>query len=84
MIGEVLYSALRIVHIPLTRQELIVRRAAFDKEWSIKKLVDVLRDNDFSAQKIALKGDTTITANESAIKRNLFLPIKISADHYCL
>ena len=84
MCGEVLYSATRIMHIPLIRQELTARGVAFEQLWSIKKLVGLLRDNDISAQKIALEGDAPNTANEKAINSKSFLPIATTVDRYGL
>ena len=84
MCGEVLYSATRIVHIPLIWQELTARGVEFEQLWSIKKLVGLLRDNNISTQKIALEGDKTKTADESAINSKLFLPIVTIADQYYL
>ena len=42
-------------------------------------LVGLLRENDISAQKITLEGDTTKTVNEKS-----FLPIAATADWYHL
>ena len=84
MCGEVLYSTTRIVDIPLIQQELTARGVAFEQSWTIKKLVDLLRDNDISAQTIVLRGDTTKTVDESAINNKSFLPIAIAADLYYL
>ena len=72
------------MHIPLIRQELTARGVAFEQLWSIKKLVGLLRDNDISAQKIALEGDAPNTANEKAINSKSFLPIATTADRYGL
>ena len=84
MCGEVLYSATRIIHIPLIRQELTARGVAFEQSWSIKRLVSLLKDNDTSAQRIALEGDTRETADESRINSKSFLPIATTADRYNL
>ena len=84
MCGEVLYSATRIVHIPLIQQELTARGVAFEQSRSIKKLVNSLRDNDINAQKIVLQGDTIRTVDESAINNKSFLPIATAADLYYL
>ena len=84
MCGEVLYSATRIIHIPLIRQELTARGVAFEQSWSIKGLVSLLKDNDTSTQRIALEGNTRETVDDSRINSKSFLPIATTADRYNL
>ena len=84
MCGEVLYSATRIIHIPLIRQELTTRGVASEQSWSIKRLVTFLKNNDMSAQRISLEGDTTEKVDDSVINSKSFLPIATTADWYNL
>jgi len=83
MRGEVIYSKLRIVHIALVREELLFRGVQFEKEWSIKKLVQCLKEGDIASQKIVIEGETGNTnPKESELKTKSFLPLSRSADAY--
>ena len=62
----------------------MARGVVFKQAWSINKFVNVLRDSNISAQKIALLGDTTKTVDESSIINKSFLPIATAADLYYL
>ena len=50
MKGEVLYSSLRIVHIPMVRAELLARNHTFDPSFKIRKLASTLREICISQQ----------------------------------
>ena len=83
MRGEVIYSKLRIVHIALVWEELLFRGVQFEKEWSIKKLVQCLKEGDIASQKIVIEGETGNTnPKESELKTKSFLPLSRSADAY--
>ena len=83
MRGEVIYSKLRIVHIVLVREELFFRGLKFEQEWSIKKLVQCLKEGDIASQKIVIEGETGNTnPEESELKTKSFLPLSRSADAY--
>ena len=83
MRGEVIYSKLRIVHIPLVREELVFRGITFEQGWSIKKIVKCLKDGDIASQKIVIEGETgNKSPAESELKTKSFLPLVQSADAY--
>eukprot|EP00957_Ditylum_brightwellii_P004408 334674-Ditylum_brightwellii.AAC.1 len=50
MKGEVRYDKLKIIHIPLVRQEMNFRNIQFEQKWSIKKLVSELKARVISDQ----------------------------------
>ena len=51
MKGEVLFSSLRIVHIPMVRAELLARNHTFDPTFKIRKLASTLREIYISQQR---------------------------------
>ena len=83
MCGEVFFSKLRIVHIVLVREELFFHGLKFEQEWSIKKLVQCLKEGDIASQKIVIKGKTGNThPKESKLKTKSFLPLCCPAEAY--
>ena len=76
MKGEIAYSTLRVVHIPLVREEMTFRGLQYDDKMSIKALVKVLKEHDIAAQ----KETNDITANE--INNKTFTPLRRSAEAY--
>ena len=83
MKNEVPYSTLRIVHIPLVREELIFRGEIFDEKESIKALVTRLKESDMQAQKILIEADTGNTnPDKNELNTKVFLPLCQSAESY--
>ena len=76
MKGEIAYSSLCIVHIPLVREEMTFRGVQYDDKMSIKALVKALMEHDIAAQ----KETNDITANE--INNKTFTPLRRSAEAY--
>ena len=50
MKGEIAYSSLRVIHIPLIREEMTFRGVLYEEKMSIKALVKLLRQHDIAAQ----------------------------------
>ena len=76
MRGEVPYSSLRIVHIGFICQELTIKGAEFDSNWSIKKLIEQLMKYDLEVQKKEIL-ETTGCKNPkmSELNTKTFLPL---------
>ena len=51
MLGQILYSSLRVIHIPLVRDEILFHAGKFDNSLSIRALVLILKELDLAAQK---------------------------------
>ena len=76
MSGEIPYSSLRIIHIPLVREELIFRGKTFDEKESITKLVKQLKESDIQAQKVEIEARTgNKNPKESDLQLKVFLPL---------
>ena len=85
MLGNVLYSKLRIAHIPLVREELSVRGIKYEQKWSIKKLVDLLKQAIIAEQKSSILARTGNTnPSEDELNTKSFLPLSNSANDYKL
>ena len=76
MKGEIAYTLLRIVHIPLVREEMTFRGVQYNDKMSIKALVKALMEHDIAVQ----KETNDITANE--INNKTFTPLRRSAEAY--
>ena len=82
MYSEVLYLTMIIMHIPLIQQELTFRGEPFKELWSIKKLVDYLRESNIVAQKIAIEGESGCIVDNNKLNCKSFLPFATTADRY--
>ena len=83
MRGEVPYSSLRIVYIGFICEELTIRGAEFDSNWSIKKLSEQLMKYDLEVQKLEIL-ETTGCKNPKMSKLNskTFLPLCNKSNKY--
>ena len=83
MKGEIPYSSLRIIHIPLVREELTFRGEIFDEKESITKSVKQLKESNIQAQKVEIEARTgNKNPKESDLQLKVFLPLCRSADAY--
>lgn len=68
MKGEVVYSVLRIIHIPLVQEELTSRGEVFGEKECIKLLSNCPKDVDIQSPKVQIEVDTmNRTLKESEI-----------------
>ena len=83
MRGEILYSSLRIKHIPFVRDEIIFRGENYDRKWSIKKLKEKLKEIDLDRQKSLIIHDRgNRNTKSSEFNEKSFLPLHRNADEY--
>ena len=76
MLGEIAYSSLRVIHIPLIEEEMTFRGVLFEDKMKIKALVKLLKQHDIAAQNETNKG----TQNET--NTTTFTPLRRSAEAY--
>ena len=83
MRGKVPYYSLRIDHIGFIREELTIRGAEFDSNWSIKKLSEQLMKYDLEVQKQEIL-ETTGCKNPkmSELNTKTFLPLCKKSNEY--
>ena len=83
MLGQILYSSLRVIHIPLVRDEISFRAGTFDNSLSIRALVLILKGLDLAAQKKLILDQTGNTnPKKEDLKEKSFLPMCSSGSSY--
>ena len=83
MLGEILYSSLRVIHIPLVRDKISFRAGTFDNSLSIRALILILKDLDLAAQKKLILDQTGNTnPKKEDLNEKSFLPLCTSGSSY--
>ena len=76
MLGEIAYSSLRVIHIPLIEEEMTFRGVLFEDKMKIKALVKLLKQHDIAAQ------NETNEGRRNETNTTTFTPLRRSAEAY--